>query len=178
VTLLELATAYSTLANKGIKYEPTLVTRIEDQMGNVLYESKSHPEEALNEQTALKVIDMMRDVVQSGGTGARVRYQYQLYEYDFAGKTGTTQNSADGWFMLMHPELVTGAWVGFNDQRVTFRTDFWGQGAHNALFLVGDFTRKIADEGRLSKESFPLPLDYGATLEDQEGNQEKGKVSW
>ena len=180
VTLLELTTAYSTLANGGLKYEPTVVTRIEDRLGNVLYEASSHPEEALNEQTALKVIDMMRDVVQTGGTGARIRWQYQLYDYDFAGKTGTTQNSADGWFVLMHPELVTGAWVGFNDQRVTFRTDFWGQGAHNALFLVGDYTRKVADEERLSKESFPLPLDYSVpdpALDNLQQKQGRG-VSW
>ena len=179
VTLLELTTAYSTLSNGGIKYEPTVVTRIEDRMGNVLYEARPHPEEALNEQTALKVIDMMRDVIQTGGTGARIRWEYQLYNYDFAGKTGTTQNSADCWFMLMHPEMVTGAWVGFNDQRVTFRTDWWGQGAHSALFLVGDFTRKVSDEERLSKATFPLPLDYGALDPNLEGTQDsKGKVSW
>ena len=180
VTLLELTTSYSTLANGGLKYEPTVVTRIEDRLGNVLYEASSHPEEALNEQTALKVVDMMRDVVQTGGMGARIRWQYQLYDYDFAGKTGTTQNSADGWFMLMHPELVTGAWVGFNDQRFTFRTDFWGQGAHNALFLVGDFTRRVADEERLSKESFPLPLDYSAPNQPLDGSQNnKGRgVNW
>lgn len=178
VTLLELATAYSTLANRGLKYEPTVVTRIEDRMGNVLYEAKSHPEEALNEQTALKVVDMMKDVIATGGTGNRIRFQFQLHEFDFAGKTGTTQNSADGWFMLMHPELVTGAWVGFNDQRVTFRTNWWGQGAHNALFLVGDYTRKLADDDRLSKEQFPLPADYGAPAENIDGLPAKGKVSW
>ena len=179
VTLLELTTAYSTLANAGIKYEPTVVTRIEDRQGNVLFEARPLPEEALNEQTALKVVDMMRDVVQTGGTGARIRWQYQLYDYDFAGKTGTTQKSADCWFMLMHPELVTGAWVGFNDQRVTFRTDFWGQGAHSALFLVGDYTRRVADEERLSKESFPLPLDYSTPNLELEGTLDnKGKVSW
>jgi penicillin-binding protein 1A len=161
VTLLELTTAYSTLANGGLYYEPTVVTRIEDQLGNVLYEARPQPNEALSDQTAFKVIDMMREVVQTGGTGARIRWQYQLHDYDFAGKTGTTQNSADGWFMLMHPELVTGAWVGWNDQRMTFRTNWWGQGAHNALFLVGDYTRKIVDDGRLSKENFPLPIDFG-----------------
>lgn len=178
VTLQELTTAYSTLANAGLKHEPTVITRIEDRLGNVLYEARPSPEEALNEQTALTAIDMLRDVIQAGGTGTRVRTQYSLYEYDLAGKTGTTQNSADCWFMLMHPELVTGAWVGFNDQRVTFRTDWWGQGAHSALHLVGDFTRKIADEDRLNKVSFPLPIDYGAPKIDIEGNQEKGKVSW
>ena len=179
VTLLELTTAYSTLANSGIKHEPTFVTRIEDRLGNVLYEAKPQPVEALGVETALTVIDMMRDVVQTGGTGARIRWQYQLYDYDFAGKTGTTQNSADGWFVLMHPDLVTGAWVGFNDQRMTFRTDFWGQGAHNALFLVGDYTRKTADAERLSKETFPLPEAYAAPLPDLNDPQEnRGRVSW
>ncbi len=180
VTLLEMTTAYSTLANGGLYYEPTVVTRIEDQLGNVLYEARPQPNEALSDQTAYKVIDMMREVVQTGGTGARIRFQYQLYDYDFAGKTGTTQNSADGWFMLMHPELVTGAWVGWNDQRVTFRTNWWGQGAHNALFLVGDFTRRIANDGRLSKERFPLPLDYGSssTSEPQPSQRDDRRVIW
>ena len=175
VTLQELTTAYSTLANSGIKHEPTVVTRIEDRLGNVLYEARPQPEEAINEQSALIGIDRL---IQSGGTGIRVRSQYNLYEYDLAGKTGTTQNSADCWFMLMHPELVTGAWVGFNDQRVTFRTDWWGQGAHSALHLVGDYTRKIADEERLNKVSFPLPENFGAPAIDIDGNQEKGRVSW
>ena len=177
VTLLELTTAYSTLANSGIKHDPTVVTRIEDRLGNVLYEAKPQPVEALGVETALTVIDMMKDVIQTGGTGARIRWQYNLRDYEFAGKTGTTQNSADGWFVLMHPDLVTGAWVGFNDQRMTFRTDFWGQGAHNALFLVGDYTRQIADEDHLSKEPFPLPESYIAPLpDDSQGN--RGKVSW
>ena len=98
-----------------------------------------------------KVIDMMRHVILFDGTGYRIRWQFGLFNYDFAGKTGTTQNSADGWFMLMHPELVTGAWVGFNDQRMTFRTDFWGQGARNALFLVGDYLARAADDTLLNK---------------------------
>ena len=180
VTLLELTMAYSTLANSGLKHSPTFVTRIEDAMGNVLYEATPQPEEALNEQTALKMIDMMREVV-NGGTGIRIRSQYGLgMEYDFAGKTGTTQNSADGWFMLMHPELVTGAWVGFNDQRMTFRTNWWGQGAHNALFLVGDYLKQIADEDKLSKTEFPLPQDYGLIdiPVDIPSQRRKGRISW
>src|SRR5690606_21491365 len=77
--------------------------------------------------------------------------------------TGTTQNSADGWFVMMHPDLVTGAWVGFNDRRITFRTNFWGQGAHNALFLVGSYFRKLVDssEVEISRESFPRPEEFG-----------------
>ncbi len=65
-----------------------------------------------------------------------------------AGKTGTTQDNTDGWFILMHPQLVAGAWVGFNDNRVTMRSSYWGQGAHNALYVVGDFFRQ-AQNGRL-----------------------------
>ena len=179
VTLLEMTTAYSTLANGGLKHEPTVVTRIEDRLGNVLYESTPQPEEALNEQTALTVIDMMRDVV-NAGSARRIRgSQYALNRYDFAGKTGTTQRSADGWFILMHPQLVTGAWVGFNDQRMTFRTDWWGQGAHNALFLVGAFTRKMADEELLTDESFPYPDSYFITPQvDELNTDDRGRISW
>ena len=179
VTLLEMTTAYSTLANAGIKHEPTVVTRIEDRLGNVLYEARPTPEEALNEQTALTVIDMMRDVILHGGTGHRIRWQFGLYNYDFAGKTGTTQRSADGWFMLMHPELVTGAWVGFNDQRMTFRTDFWGQGARNALFLVGDYLARADKDTLFSKDAaFPLPEAYSEPSSETDDFQNRGKVSW
>ncbi len=168
VTLLELTSAYSTLANGGLRYDPVFVTRIEDRFGNVLYEHKPTPEEALSEQTAYTVVNMMRGVInRPGGTGVRVRHQYGLGDYDLAGKTGTTQEAADGWFMLMHPELVAGAWVGFNDRRVTFRTNFWGQGAHNALFLVGDYFRRLvdSDEVAISRERFPRPEEFGVDYE-------------
>lgn len=160
VTLLELVSAYATLASGGLYYEPIVVTRIEDASGHVLYEARPVPREALSEETAYTVIDMLRDVVRYG-TGTRIRWQFGLTQYDFAGKTGTTQNSADGWFILMHPELVTGAWVGFNDQRVTFRTHWWGQGAHNALFIVGDFWRRLTQMPDVEinrNATFPLPL--------------------
>lgn len=164
VTLLELTAAYNTLANGGLHYDPVFVTRIEDRFGNVLYEHNPTPEEALSEETAYTVVNMLRGVIfRQGGTGVRVRHQYGLGNFDLAGKTGTTQNSADGWFMLMHPDLVTGAWVGFNDRRVTFRTNWWGQGAHNALHLVGTYFRSLAesDEIELSEERFPRPEEFG-----------------
>ncbi len=164
VSLLEMTSAYATLANGGLYYTPTVVTRIEDKNGNVLFEAEPSPKEALSEETAYTVIDMMRDVVsQPYGTGIRIRNQFALNGYDFAGKTGTTQESADGWFMLMHPDLVSGAWVGFNDRRVTFRSSWWGQGAHNALFLVGDFITRTAaspDVALSKSERFPMPEDY------------------
>lgn len=158
-TLLELVSAYATLASGGLYYEPIVVTRIEDASGNVLYEARPTPREAISEETAYTMVDMLRDVIRYG-TGTRIRWQFGLTRYDFAGKTGTTQNSADGWFILMHPELVTGAWVGFNDPRVTFRTHWWGQGAHNALLIVGDFWRRMeqAPDLEISTATFPLPL--------------------
>ena len=189
VTLLEMVSAYSTLANGGLYYKPTAVTRVEDRHGNVLYEDRPAPEEAISEETAYTVIDMMRDVIDQG-TGQRINWQWNLNEYDLAGKTGTTQKSADGWFMLMHPQLVTGAWVGFNDQRVTFRTNFWGQGAHNALFLVGDYFQSLVNspEVNITNEQFQPPPGYGVERpetrrvsgegESSEGGDDDGGIRW
>jgi len=182
VTLLEMAAAYSTLANGGLYHEPTAVTRIEDRYGNVLYEAQPTPREALSERTAFTVVDMMRGVIDYG-TGIRVRTQFGLGKYDLAGKTGTTQKSADTWFMLMHPELVTGSWVGFNDRRVTFRTNWWGQGAHSALFLVGDYYKGLADSDsvRLPETSFPMVEDYGspeANVDTTEAPNRDDRFGW
>jgi penicillin-binding protein 1A len=100
------------------------------------------------------LIDMMRGVV-NRGTGTAVRYRFGITG-DVAGKTGTTQNNADGWFILMHPNLVAGAWVGFNDTRVAMRSNYWGQGGHNAVLLVGDFFKTALDSGKLdAKALFP-----------------------
>jgi penicillin-binding protein 1A len=179
VTLLEMATAYSTLANGGLYNEPVSITRVEDRYGNVIWKASSGPSEALSERTAYTVVDMMRGVIDYG-TGQRIRTQFELGDYDLAGKTGTTQQSADTWFMLMHPELVSGAWMGFDDQRVTFRTSWWGQGAHSALFLVGDFYRRIAKSDSmslLSKDAtFPMVENYGPP-EDTTGTQDGG-LGW
>jgi penicillin-binding protein 1A len=181
VTLLEMASAYSTLANGGLYNEPVAVTRIEDRYGNVLYQANPTPTEALSEETAYTVVDMMRGVIDYG-TGVRIRSQFDLGKYDLAGKTGTTQNAADTWFMLMHPNLVTGSWVGFNDQRLAFRTNWWGQGAHTALLLVGDFYRSMmeSDTVSLSEEStFPMVEGYGRpeTASDTTNAQQDG-LGW
>ena len=178
VRLLDMAAAYSTLANGGLYNEPVSITRIEDRYGNLIWEASPSPREALSKRTAYTVVDMMRGVVDYG-TGVRIRTQFGLGEYDLAGKTGTTDRAADTWFMLMHPELVSGAWVGFEDQRLTFRMNFWGQGAHSALFLVGDYYRRIqeSEEVKLSKASFPLVERYGPP-EDTTDAQDGGRVGW
>lgn len=140
VTLKEMVAAYGTIANDGRYIEPVMVTRIEDRHGRVLEEFvAAKPELALAQDSAYTLLDVMRGVVDRG-TGSDIRTRFGIYA-DVAGKTGTTQDNADGWFILMHPQLVAGAWVGFNDNRVTLRSDYWGQGAHSALPIVGDFFR-------------------------------------
>ncbi len=138
VTLREMVTAYGTLANEG-RYlgEPQLVMHIEDRQGRVLQVfGGPQPSQAMQRSQALKLVHVMRGVVDEGtATAIRTRYGIQA---DVAGKTGTTQDNSDGWFILMHPQLVAGAWVGFNDNRVTMG-ESWGQGARSALPIVGDF---------------------------------------
>ncbi len=137
VTLREMVAAYATLANAGGYIEPVLITRIEDRSGQVLAEfAPVAPEAALDPGVAYTLLDVMRGVVDRG-TGVAIRNQFGL-RADLAGKTGTTQDNTDGWFILMHPQLVAGAWVGFNDNRITLRSDYWGQGARSALPIVGD----------------------------------------
>jgi penicillin-binding protein 1A len=140
VTLKEMVSAFGSIANGGNYVEPVLVTRIENRKRAVLQEFHSKPPEpALSYAAAQTLLDVMRGVIDQG-TGVGIRRRFGI-EADVAGKTGTTQDNTDGWFILMHPQLVAGAWVGFNDNRITMRGD-WGQGARNALNVVGDFFRQ------------------------------------
>jgi penicillin-binding protein 1A len=137
VTLLEMVSAYSTLAAIGEYLQPIFVTHIADKNGNVLARFANKNKRVMTEKTVGHLVNMLRGAVDRG-TGQAVRVQFGL-RADVGGKTGTTQNNTDGWFILMHPRLVAGAWVGFNDPRVTMRSNYWGEGAHNALLVVGDF---------------------------------------
>jgi penicillin-binding protein 1A len=171
VSLLEMVAAYGTFAGLGEYAAPLMVTRITDRRGNLLAQFRAEPEHALSRDTAVWIIDMLRGAVDRG-TGRGVRQIFGI-SADVAGKTGTTQNNTDGWFILMHPQLVAGAWVGFNDQRVRMRSAYWGQGAHNALYVVGDFFRQALAVRALSPAAeFPVPR-RGTTLEetiDRAGN--------
>ncbi len=158
VTLLEMVSAYATIAQIGEYRKPVFIRKIADREGRVLAEfnTEAEAQRAMSEDTAIELIDMLRGVVRRG-TGTAVRSRFNIVA-DIAGKTGTTQNNTDGWFILMHPDLVAGAWVGFNDSRVTMRSDYWGQGGHNAILLVGDFfsdtlKAKLID----AKARFPQP---------------------
>jgi penicillin-binding protein 1A len=137
VTPLEMVSAYSTIAAIGEYRQPTYITRITDKNGNVLAHFATENKRVMTEKTVGNLINMLRGAVDQG-TGQAVRTLFGL-RADVAGKTGTTQKNTDGWFILMHPRLVAGSWVGFNDPRVTMRSNYWGEGAHNALPVVGDF---------------------------------------
>jgi penicillin-binding protein 1A len=174
VTLLEMTSAYSTIAQLGEYRKPVMIRRITDRTGKVLAEFNNEKQResrrAMSKDTAVELIDMMRGVVRRG-TGQAVKTQFGLVA-DIAGKTGTTQNNTDGWFILMHPDLVAGAWVGFNDSRVTMRSDYWGQGGHNAAMVVGDFFKDTLKSKLINvKAQFPKskrrpPLTVQAPADD------------
>ncbi len=136
VTLLEMVASYGTLANGGQYRLPMLVAQVEDAKGQVLeaFAPAAENEIAMPRAQTLKLVDVMRGVIDQG-TGSAIRQRYGITA-DVAGKTGTTQNNTDGWFIMMHPQLVAGARVGFNDNSVTMGS--WGQGARSALPMVGD----------------------------------------
>jgi penicillin-binding protein 1A len=161
VTLFEMVNAYGTLANGGGYLAPVLVTRIENSQGDVLAEfAPATAEAVLSPEVSYTLLDAMRGVVNKG-TGTAIRSRFGI-RADVAGKTGTTQDNADGWFILMHPQLVAGAWVGFNDGRVTLRSDYWGQGAHSALPIVGDFTAQALRARVIDPRArFAAPQDTG-----------------
>jgi penicillin-binding protein 1A len=170
VTLLEMVSAYSTIAQVGAYRKPLMVKRITDRAGKVLAEFGTESRRAMSEDTAVELIDMMRGAV-TRGTGQAVK-THLGFAADIAGKTGTTQNNTDGWFILMHPNLVAGAWVGFNDSRVTMRSDYWGQGGHNAVMVVGDFfkdalkSRLVNVKAKFPKPKRPPPMMVQAPSED------------
>jgi penicillin-binding protein 1A len=141
VTLKEMVTAYSSIVNLGRYVEPVLITRIEDRDGKVLETfAPSVPEEVFEPRAAQTLRNTMRGAVDRG-TAAAIRSRYGI-QADVAGKTGTTQDNTDGWFILMHARVVAGAWAGFNDGRITLRSDHWGQGARSALPMVGEFMQQ------------------------------------
>ena len=157
VTLLEMASSYATIARLGRYLEPLVVSHIEDRHGQTLVRFGAPPVRAMSEYGALELLDMLRQAVSRGtGTGLKARFGITA---DLAGKTGTTQDNTDGWFLAMHPRLVAGAWVGFNDARVTLRSSHWGQGGHNALLLVGEFFMQALKERYIdAKARFPQPM--------------------
>ncbi|MDY0198293.1 MAG: transglycosylase domain-containing protein [Tenuifilaceae bacterium] len=147
LSLYEMVSAYGTYANKGVHTEPLMVTRIEDKNGNVLATFQPQRNEAISEQTAFLMLNLLEEVVNKG-TAIRLRYRYNLHG-PIGGKTGTTQNNSDGWFMGIVPNLVGGVWVGAEDRSVRFQTITMGQGANMALPIYALFLEKVFNDGHL-----------------------------
>lgn len=190
LSLLELVSAYTTFVNQGVHIDPIAITRIEDREGNVLVEY--HPEyrqEVISPETAYMMIDMMRGVIRGGdgyhGTGVRLRNTYQVTQ-DVAGKTGTSQNSADNWFVAMMPHIVMGSWVGGEDRVVRFPVNSptsIGQGARTALPIVGQFINNVTNdpEAPWRTDAFEQPPGFvmpQAPAADQQRDERRGRIGW
>ena len=158
VTVAEMVDAYTAFANKGIRTEPLYVTRIEDANGNVIGSFTPRTHEIISETTAYKMIYMLRQVLDHG-TGVRVRYKYGI-SAPMGGKTGTTNNNSDGWFMCFTPSLVSGTWVGGEDRAIHFDNMAEGQGASMALPICALYMQKVLadpDLGYSPDEQFDVP---------------------
>ena len=179
ITVKDMVAAYSTFANQGIYLKPQVITKIEDKNGNIIYEPKLESKDVLSKDIAYAVIKLLEGVTESG-SGERLRntgnggYAYKRvtgYPYGFtnpiAGKTGTSQNQSDGWFIGMVPNLVTGVWVGNEDRSAHFRTITNGQGATMALPIWGIFMKKCYGDVDLniSKEAFEKPADLSIKVD-------------
>lgn len=194
LNIYEMVGAYGAFANQGVYVKPVMVTRIEDRNGTVLYEYVPETKDVLSKEVSYTMINLMEGVT-LGGSGIRLRttganklkgeYDEIItgYPYEFknaiAGKTGTTQNQSDGWFMGMVPNLVTGVWVGGEDRATHFKTITYGQGASTALPIWGLYMKKnyeneelgVSEDEFLEPEEISIELD--CTKELEEGEEEK-----
>ena len=159
ITVKEMVAAYSIFANKGVYNSPLPVCRIEDKYGNVLQEFRPESREVITENTAYLMCNLLEGVVNSG-TGVRLRYKYKLTN-PMGGKTGTTQQHADGWFIGVTPDLVGGVWVGAEDRSIHFQNLANGQGANMALPIWAKFLLKAYADPRLKMSDRPFDRPAG-----------------
>ena len=179
LSLWEMVAAYNTFPSRGVYVTPIFVTRIEDNNGNVLAEFSNRKREVISENTAYLMVNLMEGVVQ-GGTASRLRYRYHLMG-DIAGKTGTTNDNADGWFIGYTPTLVAGIWTGAEDRQVHFQSIAYGQGAHMSLPTWGIFMQKVLANGKLgvsASDKFAIPPgmgSFGCTGGDEDAAEQQEK---
>ncbi|MFP4619701.1 MAG: penicillin-binding protein 1A [Bacteroidales bacterium] len=180
ISLKEMVGAYSTYANKGVYIEPRYITKIEDRNGNLLADFNPRESEAISEQTAYLMTNLLQGVVQDG-TGVRLRDKYEFMN-PIAGKTGTTQNQSDGWFMGVTPNLVSGAWVGGENRSIHFDSITLGQGANMALPIWAEYMTKVYEDSTLTnivakQDTFERPADFNYDLDcddvDTEGPKDR-----
>lgn len=182
LSVYEMVAAYATFANKGVYTKPVMVTHIEDKNGTILYQFTPETRDVLSEEAAYVTVKLMEGVTE-GGSGTRLRTKgadaYRAdyreiitgYPYEFknpiAGKTGTTQNQSDGWFMGMVPNLVTGVWVGAEDRAAHFRTITYGQGAAMALPIWGVYMKSCIEDKDLdiATSDFERPTELSIEVD-------------
>ena len=182
LSVYEMVAAYGAFANQGIYVKPVMVTRIEDKNGTVLFEAAPETRDVLSAESAYVTLKLLEGVTESG-SGIRLRHRgaeennpyfgtvVTGYPYEFqnpiAGKTGTTQNQSDGWFIGMVPNLVTGVWVGGEDRATHFNNIAYGQGATMALPIWALYMKKLYEDPMLeiSKDSFPAPKKVNIPLD-------------
>lgn len=179
ISVYEMVGANASMVNKGVWIEPSMYTRIEDKYGNVIVDFNPKTNEAMSEETAYVMLDLMKGVVDAeynkcigdlrkskgkspmyrSGTGMRLRgaeseaRPYAGHKYPIAGKTGTTQNNSDGWFMGLTPDLVTGVWVGADERAIRFASTNMGQGANTALPIWGYYMKKVHNDPKIKISS-------------------------
>ena len=199
ISLFEMVGAYSTFANQGIYVKPVMVTRIEDKNGRALYEVVPETQDVLSQEAAYVTLNLMQGVTEHG-SGARLRhaglektsYVYEKvitgYPYIFknaiAGKTGTTQNQSDGWFMGMVPNLATGVWVGGEDRSIHFKEIAFGQGATMALPIWGSYMKALYEipelgislEDFIVPENLSIPVDCEDIVDPNQKEKSKPKA--
>ncbi|MEE1961676.1 transglycosylase domain-containing protein [Allomuricauda taeanensis] len=184
----EMVGAYGTFANQGVYVKPVMVTRIEDKNGTVLYEYTPETKDVLSKDVAYAMVNLMEGVTQYG-SGGRLRHAYAKnqamykeiitgYPYELnnpiAGKTGTTQNQSDGWFMGMVPNLVTGVWVGGEERSIHFSRLLYGQGASMALPIWALYMKKnyANEEIGVSKDAFEVPEEMSINIDCSKESQD------
>lgn len=182
-SVFDMTGAYSVFANHGTWTEPTYILRIEDKNGNVVYTHTPKVVQAMDAQTAYVMTYMLKGVIEDG-TGSRLRYKYGLNN-PIGGKTGTTQDNSDGWFMGVTPQLVTGVWTGCEDRDIHFRSTRLGEGANSALPIFALFMKKVYDNpssGIKKNVDFDAPksgvnvtLNCNAYKQQQQGTNEVDK---
>ena len=197
ISLFEMVGAYSTFVNKGIYVKPVMISRIEDKNGRAIYEVAPKTQDVLSEEAAYVTVNLMQGVTKAG-SGARLRhaglektnYIYEkvvtgypyIFENPIAGKTGTTQNQSDGWFMGMVPNLATGVWVGGEDRAIHFENIGYGQGATMALPIWANYMRSLYENPvfEISQEDFLPPENLNIPIDCEElvdlNSKEKPKI--
>ena len=181
ISLWEMVAAYNTFPSRGVFVSPLFVTRIEDSQGNVISEFANRKREAIGENTAYLMVNLMEGVVQ-GGTASRLRYRYNLMG-EIAGKTGTTNDNSDGWFIGYTPTLVAGVWTGAEDRQIHFQSGTLGQGANMSLPTWGIFMKKVLADGTLgitANDKFIAPAGVvdglGCTGSDDEVSEQQSQI--